>query len=306
MDRRHHIPVLLRDSLLLLSPLEGKTFADLTLGEGGHTDALLEGGAAKVFAMDRDSEAIRDYQQMGRFFHDPRLCLIHDNFSNLQAYVSPSSLDGVIADLGVSTYQILHPNRGFSFQFSAPLDMRMNANDESLESILQRMSLEDLADWLKKNTGIKRGKEFAYKILTAFREGKLKNTLDLANLFSKQNKKRVHPATVVFLGLRMMVNQELAAIETGFQAALECLKPGGRLVVITFHSSEDRYVKRSLLLTAGKCVCGGPPPICRCPKKKMTNIVLKHPITPTREDIRRNPRSRSAKLRCVEKLAVQG
>ena len=303
MREPSHISVLLQESLALFESIGGRCFADLTFGEGGHTHALLSADAASVIAIDRDSDAIETYREIGQFRHDPRLVLVHDRFSNLSNHIPAASLDGVLADLGVSTRQMLEASRGFSLNAAGPLDMRMDTeNGKTLKEVLSKISSDALAEELEKNTDLKGARRIAERVLAEFRNGAIQDTADLARLIPGSGR-RVHPATVLFLGLRMWVNRELDEIHEGLHAAFDCLKPGGRLVVITFHSTEDRAVKRILRRLGGKCICGALDPLtCNCPREERAKLVLKHPSVPSWEEIRRNPRSRSAKLRCIEKL----
>ena len=303
MKESTHIPVLLKEVVELLRPGEKHDYADLTLGEGGHTDSLLEKGAKTVIAFDRDPDAVASYRGRGKFRDDSRLTILHANFSEIGQHVHEGSLDGVLIDLGVSTAQLLNSGRGFSFASEAPLDMRMDpTSGESLFETLENISVTDLAEQLERNTDMKKSGRLAKTILDAFRSGKIRTTTELARLFTHR-KGAAHPATVPFMGLRMLVNRELEETKAGIEGALSALRPGGRLAVITFHSTEDRFVKRLLAKSAGKCVCGAMDRLmCVCPRQTTVRIILKHAQVPSRDELRRNARSRSAKLRCVEKI----
>lgn len=294
---------MLRECLDYLRVRPGGHYADLTFGEGGHSEAMIKAGAAQVVAVDRDTMALDQYRQAGEFREDPRLELHHGRFSEFSRLASARDLDGILIDLGVSTQQLLRAERGFSFGASGPLDMRMNASGEerTLEEMLASANVEELADALERNTDMKPALPIARALLDAYRRGTVHNTGDLAGLAKASGGKR-HPATVIFLALRMWVNQELKEIEEGIPPLLDCLKPGGRLAVITFHSTEDRAVKLLFKGLSGKCVCPPGKRICECPKVRRVELVLKKPLEPTREELRANPRARSAKLRCVEKL----
>lgn len=299
MNKGLHIPVMLDEVLAHLQPIEGGRFADLTFGEGGHSEALLRAGAEKVVAFDRDPEALALYREHGEFRDDPRLELHNSVFSEIPEIVGKSAFDGILADLGVSTRQLLVGERGFSFSQPGPVDMRMNQADGiPLARLLDKMSLDNLIDELRKNADLKSAHAVARRILDAHRAGKLSDTRALADLAGAPRPHKSHPATPMFLALRMMVNEELSEIENGLPKALGCLKPGGKLVVITFHSTEDRAVKRLFRRLSGGCGCDGTP--CRCPRIELAHLVTRKPIEPGPEELSRNPRARSAKLRCVE------
>lgn len=295
-----HRSILVAECVEALGVTVGGTYLDLTFGEGGHSEAVLEAGAAKVLAFDQDAAALARYREKGRLASDTRLTLVHDRFSELGAYVDEASIDGIVVDLGVSTRQLLEPDRGFSFAGAGPLDMRMDpSRGAPLTDWLERMSASELAEALSRNTDMKGAFGTAKRLLAAFSDGRLKTTEDLAALFHKPWGK-THPATVVFLGLRMMVNDELGEAERMIPQALTALKDGGRLAVITFHSTEDRLVKRAMKLLAGQCLCARTP--CRCPREKRAELVLRKPVSPSEAELAANPRARSAKLRCIEKV----
>ncbi|NBY19092.1 16S rRNA (cytosine(1402)-N(4))-methyltransferase [bacterium] len=206
-----------------------------------------------------------------------------------------------LVDLGVSTRQLLEPDRGFSLMKAGPLDMRMNpGKGESLASLLARLTPDELADELYKNAEIRDSRKLARKIIEGFNQGQIQTTLDLAQVAGKRVPGKSHPATALFTALRMMVNHEKEEMETSIPALVEALKPGGRLVVITFHSTEDRLIKRLFLKLAGRCTCEEP--ICRCQQPAKVKLITKKPVEPSELELLENPRARSAKLRCVEKI----
>ncbi len=300
MTHKIHRSVLLEESVELLLNSPAGEFADMTFGEGGHSDALLERGAVAVVGVDRDSETLENYRKNGKFRDDPRLTLLHGKMSEFAASEQSRKFDGILADLGVSTRQLLTPERGFSFQADGPLDMRMDRTDErSLAQYLSGVDENELAAQLQKMADLNGARRMARKILTAFQEGKLNRTTDLARVAGGPWSK-VHPATPVFMALRMIVNQEYEEVEQSLPGLLGHLKPGGRLAVITFHSTEDRLVKRIFALWAGKCLCASTP--CECPRVERVRLLTPKPICPTESELEANPRARSAKLRCVEKL----
>jgi len=296
----YHKSVLLKESIDFINILPGGTYADLTFGEGGHTEAMLGAGASRVWGIDRDPTAIDTYLREGSLRKDPRLKLKHQRFSEFISQAQPNLFDGVLIDLGVSTRQLISPERGFTFQNAGPLDMRMDQKDgRTLEEVLEGLTQDQLADILYKNADLKNSRLLARKILSAYKDGHLKTTEDLAACFGPKMSK-THPATVPFMALRMAVNQELEEIEKAFSLLLNCLRPQGRLVVITFHSTEDRLVKTIMKRWAGKCVCQEL--ICQCKKEGRVKLLTQNPLVPSEEEQRLNPRSRSAKLRCIEKI----
>jgi 16S rRNA (cytosine1402-N4)-methyltransferase len=299
MERMHR-PVLLNETLELLAVRPGGNYADMTFGEGGHTEAILEAGAASVIGIDRDSETLETYSKNGKFREDPRLQTLHTRMSDFAADYKGQKLDGILADLGVSTRQLLTPERGFSFQADGPLDMRMDRTDDvSLEAYLASVKAEDLGEQLARVADLHGARGMARKILKAFAEGRLKRTSDLARVAGGAWAK-VHPATPVFLALRMIVNGEYDEVEGSLPKLLEHLVPGGRLAVITFHSTEDRLVKRLFALWAGRCICASTP--CECPRVEKVRLITNKPIAASEQELSENPRARSAKLRCIEKL----
>ena len=296
-----HKSVLPAEVIDFIGLSKGGTYADLTFGEGGHTEALLNGGAREVWAVDRDLSAIKNYREAGAFGQDPRLKLHHRRFSEFPALAgSQFFFDGILLDLGVSTRQLISEERGFTFQKPGPLDMRMDQSQgPTLKELLERLDEEELADILYYNADLKNSRPLARKILNAFRSGKIESTQDLAECLGKRTGK-THPATVPFMALRMAVNRELEEISETLPKLIDILKPGGRLVVITFHSTEDREVKTVFKRLAGRCICHEL--ICQCSKDAKVKILTKKPVEPSPEELSQNPRSRSAKLRCVEKI----
>lgn len=301
LPNKMHRPVLLSETVDLLHVQPGKRYADMTFGEGGHSEAILDAGAGSLVAIDRDSETLDTYRKNGRLKDDPRLELVHTTLSRFAKESEGQFFDGILADLGVSTRQLLTPERGFSFQADGPLDMRMDRTDsQSLEDLLSGIKEEQLAEQLERVADLSGARRMAYKILKAFSEGRLKRTTDLARVAGGAWAK-VHPATPVFLALRMIVNGEYDEVEKGLPLLFERLNVGGRLAVITFHSTEDRLVKRLFATLAGRCVCANTP--CECPRIERARLLTNKPIGPSDAERDNNPRARSAKLRCIEKTA---
>lgn len=296
-----HRPVLLSEVIENINIIESGVYADLTFGEGGHSDALLDNKIGQLIANDRDLNTLDRYRAHGKYRSDKRLRLVQGPFSQFLSKNEGIVFDGILVDLGVSTRQLLEPERGFSLMKPGPLDMRMNPGEgEPLSGWLSRLSPEQLADELYQNAEIRESRSLARKIINAFNSGNIQNTVDLAALAGRKVPGKSHPATALFTALRMMVNQERQEMEQTIPALIDRLKAGGRLVVITFHSTEDRIIKRLFLKAAGKCICDEP--ICRCKRDAIVKIITKKPIEPSNEELLANPRARSAKLRCVEKI----
>jgi len=300
MERLHR-PVLLSEVIDNINVLSGGVYADLTFGEAGHSDVLLGSDIGLLIGNDRDKSTLDRYRKHGKYRSDPRLKLVEGPFTSFLGQTEGFMFDGILVDLGVSTRQLLEAERGFSLMKPGPLDMRMNPGEgEPLSSWLARLTPEELADELYKNAEIRESRKLARKIIGAFHEGRLQNTTQLAQLAGPKLPGKSHPATALFTALRMMVNQEKDEMEMAIPTLIDRLKPGGRLVVITFHSTEDRVIKKIFLKAAGRCICEEP--ICRCRLEAKVKLVTKKPVEPSREELLENPRARSAKLRCVEKI----
>ncbi len=298
---RLHKSILVSEIIELLRVSGSGVYADVTFGDGGHTEALLDAGAALVVGTDRDKEALARYSKEGRYAGSSRLRLVHSRISEFSQKVQ-ECFDGIIADLGVSTRQLMEPSRGFSFASRGPLDMRMDrSHGKPLSEWLLEWSEEELGTFFRDAAGIPGAFRVAKRVLEAAHYHDLKTTEDLARMMGPKRTKR-HPATTLFMALRMAVNEELEEVATGIPSLIDKLKPEGRLAVMTFHSTEDRLVKRLFKVAAGRCTCDEP--ICRCSNVKIAEWVNKKPIIPGEAEQTQNPRSRSAKLRCIEKLPL--
>ncbi len=300
MSDRIHLPVMISEVFDNINLSSDSAYLDLTFGEGGHSEEFLKRGVKSLVGVDRDKSTLDRYLATGLERNNPKLGLVHARFTEYLQSLESNSIDGILIDLGVSTRQLLTQERGFSFQNEGPLDMRMNPEaEETLLEKLTNMSEEDLAFEIKRNTDMEGSRGIARKIKMRLNEGRIKSTLDLAQVVPKTFAK-THPATVLFLALRMMVNDELEEARVGILESIRVLKPGGRLVVLTFHSTEDRQVKVLFNTLAGKCVCKQMR--CLCPRIEKVKSITGKPLIPSEDEVRSNPRARSTKLRCVEKI----
>lgn len=309
-----HAPVLLHESMGFLGAANGGIFVDATLGLGGHTEKVLEvSGNTRVIGIDQDAEAIALATERLERFGD-RIMIVNVNFGQIGSVIETAGFgppDGILADLGVSSLQFDSETRGFSFRFDAPLDMRMNTNSDvpSAADLLNDLSETEIADLIY-NFGEERfSRRIARRIVEARATGNpVRTTRELAALVERSvprsSKDAIHPATRTFQALRIAVNNELGILEKFLTDAIENLADNGRLVVITFHSLEDRIVKQAFQKLSGKCFCPPRIPKCVCGAAKQVEILTKKPITASVSELKDNPRSRSAKLRAVRKLST--
>jgi 16S rRNA (cytosine1402-N4)-methyltransferase len=304
--------VLLQESLDFLAPVRGGLFVDATLGLGGHSEAILEtSGDARVLGFDRDSVALTfATERLARF--GTRFRAVHADFRDIERVLRQAGereLSGVLADLGVSSLQFDTPERGFSFRHDAPLDMRMDAagEDETAAELLARLSEEEIARLIFEYGEERRSRKIARWIVERRDEGhSIKTTVELAELVARavghKRGERVHPATRTFQALRIAVNRELEGLGEFIETAVDLLQTDGRLVVISFHSLEDRIVKRTLRRLAGQCECDPRAPVCSCGARRVVEILTKRPVIAGETESEENPRARSAKLRACEKI----
>lgn len=311
--RFNHLPVLREEVLEYLRPVPGGIYVDATVGGGGHAEAvLLTGGpSCRVIGIDRDPEALEAAAARLTPFGD-RACLIRGRFSELAELLerrAPGPVDGVLADLGVSSPQLGRAERGFSFLQDGPLDMRMDPDwPLTASELVNTATTHELTRIFREYGEERYAANIAKAIDRVRRAGPIETTRALASLIEgtvprARGPQRIHPATRVFQALRIAVNDELGELEKGLVSAFSSLKVGGRLVLISFHSLEDRIVKRFLKQGSMTCVCPPGLPICRCGKVKSIEILTRRPIEATEAEVRSNPRSRSAKLRAAEKIA---
>jgi len=309
-----HAPVLLRESLEHLGLFADATVVDGTLGGGGHAAAILErtAPAGLLVGLDRDQDALAAAAERLAGFGD-RIRLIHASFRELGSVVAGLGLtgvDAVLLDLGVSSPQLDRPERGFRFATASagetPLDMRMDRSaTQTAAHLLATASVAQLETWLREYGELPGARRLAIAIDAARRRAPLRTARDLLAVIDAAHVgqgRRHHPATLVFQALRIAVNDELAALDAGLEAAILALRPGRRLVVIAYHSLEDRLVKRRFRDEQRGCVCPPRLPVCACGRRPRLRVVTRRALRPAADELARNPRSRSARLRAAERL----
>ena len=310
-----HEPVLLQEVLEWMDVKENGVYADGTLGGGGHSGAMLRasGGTARLFGIDRDLTAIAAASDRLKEF--PGFRALHGNFHDgkmlLEAAEAPA-LDGVLLDLGVSSPQLDVGERGFSYHEDAPLDMRMDRTQSmTAADLLNTWSEKEIARVIKEYGEEKWAARIAQIICEHRAKKPFETTFDLVHAVDAAIPKAVrrkddgHPARRTFQAIRIAVNDELDPLDKALCDFVDCLKPGGRILVITFHSLEDRLVKRCFQRLQNPCTCPPKAPICTCGKKPMVKVLAKGAVPPSDEEVERNPRARSAKLRVAQKLEVE-
>src|SRR5580700_9157210 len=307
-NRPRHIPVLGREVLASLQPREGGTYIDATFGAGGYSRAILETPQTRVIGIDRDRTAILGgFEMVDR--SNGRLTLVEDRFSNLAEVCraqSAPSVDGVVMDIGVSSMQLDEAGRGFSFRSDGPLDMRMGQHGPSAADVIAVASEADLANIIYIFGEERHSRSVARAIVAARKEAPVTTTQALTEVVAKVVRAKpgeIHPATRTFQALRIFVNQELDELHLALGAAEQVLKPGGRLVVVSFHSLEDRIVK-NFLNERAKASGGSRHQPETAQRPPSFTILTKRPVTAQEDEVSANPRARSAKLRAGERTDV--
>ena len=308
-----HTPVMLAEILASLAPRDGGTYLDATFGGGGYASAILQAAACTVWAIDRDPDAIARGAELAASYPG-RLHLLHGAFGDMIDLLGEhgvTALDGIVFDLGVSSFQLDQPERGFSFRGNGPLDMRMEKRGPSAADLVNEADEVELADIFWRYGEERRSRRVAHAIVEAREVKRIETTGELAEIVRRavgfSAKDESDPATRAFQALRIAVNDELGELERGLVAAESVLAPGGRLAVVSFHSLEDRAVKEFVRMRAGRT----PSPSRHAPPRAVERMATlrdlsRKPVLPSESEVTANPRARSARLRVAEKLGVPG
>ena len=303
----HHVTVLLHETVDSINVKKGGVYADFTLGGGGHTALILEKGG-KVYGIDRDITAIENAKKR---FAGCDFVAVHDNFSNIKEIAQRNNIeafDGIIADLGVSSPQLDEAERGFSYMNDAPLDMRMDRRDLlTAHSVVNTYSKEDLRRIITDYGEERWAARIADFIVKRRAEKSIDTTFELVDVIKaaipqSARKDGPHPAKRTFQAIRIEVNGELKILEQAMRDGAALLKKGGRISVITFHSLEDRIIKKTFASLANGCTCPKDFPVCVCGNKPQVKVVNTKPVLPGDKELEENPRARSSKLRTAEKI----
>lgn len=307
----HHISVLLNEVLEGLNIKEDGIYVDGTLGGAGHSLEIVKRlSTGKLIGIDQDTNALEKSKDVLKD-HMDKVILVHSNYVSIREVLNDLNIDkvdGILLDLGVSSHQLDTEERGFSHNKDAPLDMRMDTSREfSAWNVVNQYSEEELTRILYQYGEEKWAKRIAEFIVKERSEKPIETTLQLVSAIKKAIPKKVrmeghHPAKKTFQAIRIEVNGELDVLKIAITHMVECLKPGGRLAIITFHSLEDRIVKDEFRELFKDCICPPEMPQCICDKKREINIITRKPIVPSKKELEINPRSRSSKLRVAEKI----
>jgi len=293
----------------------GKIYADCTLGGSGHASAILEKILPDgiLIGIDQDIDAIKNAKKILKPY-ELNIHLFHDNFINLPKILSQlniTAVDGILLDLGISFHHLDSSGRGFSFRKDEPLDMRMNIeSDTTAEELINTMDEKSLAEIFFKYGEERYSRKIAKKIVNVRKKEKIKSSRQLAEIVCRavsgkaSSRRRIHPATRVFMAVRIAVNKELDMLNSFMETSVDLLKPEGRFCILSFHSLEDRIVKRKIKLLEGRCTCPPALPRCVCNKTRVIRSLTKKVLRPTEEEITANPMARSARMRAVEKLII--
>jgi 16S rRNA (cytosine1402-N4)-methyltransferase len=308
-----HRPVLLKETLKFLVPERGGLFVDCTVGLGGHSEAILNSSdATHVIGMDLDPAALAYSQQRLASFGD-RFHAYQANFRELAEILKRADErepQGILVDLGVSSLQFDSPERGFSFRYDAPLDMRMDpTSGATAADLLQQLSESEIARIIFEFGEERFSRRIARRIVERREQGTpVTTTKELADLVASAiggKRQQIHPATRTFQALRIAVNNELEGLGSFVETAVDLLAPDGRFVGISFHSLEDRILKQELRRLSGHCQCPPRLPVCSCGARGVVEVLTRRPVAPSAHEIEENPRARSAKLRAARKLISQ-
>jgi len=305
-----HRPVLLEETLKFLAPERGGLFVDCTVGLGGHSEAILKSSSdTRVLGMDLDTSALAYARQRLAPF-GKRFQAFQANFRAIAAILQQANErdpNGILVDLGVSSLQFDSPERGFSFRFDAPLDMRMDpTTGATAAELLQQLPESEIAGIIFEYGEERHSRRIARRIVERREQGKpVTTTTELADLVrlaaGGHKRNQIHPATRTFQALRIAVNIELEGLGEFVEEAIDLLIPGGRFVGISFHSLEDRILKRELKRLSGNCECPPRLPVCSCGAREVVEVLTRRPVVPGTREVEENPRARSAKLRACRK-----
>ena len=311
MSEFYHVSVLLQECLDGLDIKPDGIYVDGTLGGAGHSSQIATRlTTGRLIGIDRDPIALKAAGERLQPFGD-RVTLVHSNFSEVRQVLDDlgiEAVDGILLDLGVSSPQLDEAVRGFSYMLDAPLDMRMDGSAAlSAHEVVNTWSQDELKRILYDYGEERYAPQIAAAICRRRAEKTIETTLELADIIRSAMpaaalREKQHPAKRSFQAIRIAVNDELGAVETVMKDAVSCLNPGGRLAIITFHSLEDRIVKNGMVAASKGCTCPPNFPVCVCGNKPKVKLITRKPITASEEELERNPRSRSAKLRVCEKL----
>jgi 16S rRNA (cytosine1402-N4)-methyltransferase len=309
----HHVPAMPREVAYYLNCQPGKIYVDCTLGGCGHARGMCEkmipGGM--MIGIDQDADAIENAEVALKEYLQ-HVHLFHGNFAQTADFLSQlniGAVDGMLLDLGLSFHQIVESGRGFSFKADEPLDMRMDVrSDTTAELLLHRLDEGELADLFFRYGEERHSRAIARKIVEIRKRQTISTSRQLAEIVSgavppaARYKSRIHPATRVFMALRIAVNREIERLEEFLKQAADLLNPGGRLCVLSFHSLEDRMVKQHMRLSQSRCTCPPDFPRCVCNKVPIARLLTSKAVRPTDNEIQQNPMARSTRLRAMEKL----
>jgi len=306
-----HKAVLLSEAIVLLAPQPGKIYVDGTLGAGGHAAEILNRSEPDgvLIGLDQDADAV-ERCRMNLAEYGNRAIIRQANYRDLPVVLTRlhfNTVDGVLLDLGVSSFHLKTPERGFSFLMDGPLDMRMDRSRPlTAADLVNSLSRDELANIIRTYGEERMAGKIAGAIEKARTRRPITSTVQLAEIVSSVfppfSHRHIHPATLTFQALRIAVNDELDALRDGISRITNVLKPGGRFVIITFHSLEDRIVKQAFVSFAKGCICPPKIPVCSCGRKPVIRVLTKKPILPGLDEVKRNPAARSAKLRAAERL----
>lgn len=305
----HHKPVLFEETIDSLAIRPEGIYIDGTMGGGGHSEAILKRlTTGTLLSIDQDPDAIKAAGE--RLEKYPQSVRVRGNFAQMGEIAKAQGIDavdGVLMDIGVSSYQLDTPERGFSYHHDAPLDMRMSQEGPSAKDLVNTLEERELADIIFRYGEDRSARRIAQGICQAREKASIETTAQLAEIIKESVPAAVrradgHPARKTFQALRIAVNGELDRLQEGLAAGFQLLKPGGRLAVITFHSLEDRIVKQQMQEWCQGCICPKDFPVCVCGRKPQGKLVYKKGLAPSPKEVEENPRARSARLRVIEKL----